>query len=125
MATPVKDYSRTVEETFAIVRRTRLSADALLSLGHGSISAAASALAGATVEWRVPLATPPIVVSCALDVDATTDVVTLTITMAPPVSMTDAVQSHDYYVILEPGSSTSEKRLWRGRWTVSPAPEAV
>lgn len=125
MATPVKDYSRTIDETYPIARRCTISQDRLLALGYASLDAAATALAAATVEWIVPLATPAITVACDVDVTQQADGVELVITMAPPTTMTDVVQAHDYYVILERNSPTSELRLWRGRWTVSAAPEVV
>lgn len=125
MATPVKDYSRTVNETYAIARRCTIPQDRLLALGYASIDAAATALAGASVEWIMPLASPAVTVACEVDVAQQADGVELVITMAPTVAMTDAVQTHDYYVILERDSPTSELRLWRGRWTVAAAPEVV
>lgn len=123
--TPIKDYHRTIDETFAVSRRARLAADKLLTLGYASVDDAVTALASATVQMVVPLASPAVTVAATVAAEQVGDDVLLTITIQPPVELTDAVQEHDYYVILEPGSATSEERLWRGRWTVSAAPEAV
>ena len=125
--TPIKDYTRTIYETHAIARRARLSPDKLLLLGYASAEAAATALAAATIEMHVPLGEPAITVGAtvaAVSLGETVGV-ELTVRIQPPVELTDVVQAHDYYVVLSPGSDTSEKRLWRGRWTVEPAPEAV
>lgn len=123
-----KDYTRTVNETFAIVRAARISTAKLLTLGYASAAAAATALASATVEMHVPLIEPDEIVVTA-DVAAVSlgepIGVELTITIQPPVELTDVVHVHDYYVVLEPGSATSEKRLWRGRWTVEASQETV
>lgn len=127
-AVATKDYTRTINETYSIVRTARISTARLLTLGYASAAAAATALGSATVELHVPLAEPSKIVVTA-DVAAVSlgepVGVELTITIQPPVELTDTVLAHDYYVVLEPGSATSEKRLWRGRWTVEAAPEVV
>lgn len=125
MSTPVKDYCRTIDETYSVQRTAVLTEAQLLAAGYASIAAAAAALDAATVQMVVPLASPAVTVDATVNAVQVGSTVELSITIAPPTSLTDAVQAHDYYVVLEPGSATSERRLWRGQWTVEAAPEAV
>ena len=125
MSTPVKDYCRTIDETYSVQRTAVLTEAQLLAAGYASIAAAAAALDAATVQMVVPLASPAVTVDATVSAVQVGSTVELSIAIAPPTSLTDAVQAHDYYVVLEPGSATSERRLWRGLWTVLAAPESV
>lgn len=115
---------RTINETWAVVQRVRMTADQLLSLGYADATAAAAAIESATAQLVVgvaPVVTVDATITAVVDIDA----LTVTFVIPPPTSLTDTVQEHDQYLVFEPGSATSERRIWEGKWTVEAAPEAV
>lgn len=118
---------RTVEETWAVVRTVKMTAEQLATLGeYATLADAATAIAGASVMLRVGVA-PVIEVAATVTAEVSDDGtrLVLTVKIAPPTSLTDTVQEHDQYLVFEPGSATSERRIWEGKWTVTAAPEAV
>ena len=120
------NFTRVVEETFAVIRPITMTAEQIATLGvYATLDAAATAIAAATVVLRVGVA--PSLVEVTADVDAVVmgDRLSVTVRIAPPTSLTDTVQEHDQYLVFEPGSATSERRIWEGKWTVTAAPEAV
>lgn len=116
---------RTIDETFAVVRRIPMTTDALMALGiYGTAEDAATAIGAATVVLRVGV-DPVVEVAATVTAVVVDGLVKMVVAIAPPTSLTDTVQEHDQYLVFEPGSATSERRLWEGKWTVTAAPEAV
>lgn len=116
---------RTVEETWAVVRNVTMTREQLATLGtYATLAEAATAIGAATVKLRVGVA-PVVEVSAAVSTVETGDALLVTFRIQPPTSLTDTVQEHDQYLVFEPGSATSERRIWEGKWTVTAAPEAV
>lgn len=121
--TSTLNLHRLVEETYATIVTATMTADQLATLGYASVSAAESAIEAATVQLVVEATSQEITGDVAAA--AVAGDLELTLTFAPSTSMTDTVQSHNYYVVFEPGSPTSERVLCKGRWVVSARPEAV
>ncbi len=117
---------RRVEETFAVVKPVRMTAEQLATLGeYATLADAATAIAGAEVVLRVGV-DPVVEVAATVTAEVNEDGarVVMTVKIPPPTSLTDMVQEHDQYLVFEPGSATSERRIWEGKWTVEAAPEA-
>lgn len=113
---PLVNFCRSIESTRAAALAFDLSLDDLLALGYVSLSAAATAIASATIEMHVPVLSE--VVPGVLTVTQEATQLAITVLFWPPVSLTDTVQNHAHYVVFEPGSVTSEDLICEGRWIV-------
>lgn len=96
-----------------------LSSDDLSRLDvYADIGAAQVAIAAATFELQVPALS----ITLAADVTATiaADGASLDVRLRwqPPTTLTDTAMVHTYYVVLEPGSPTSEDVIAEGEWRV-------
>lgn len=110
---------RLVEETKAEGFSFPLTWDDLRRLGvYADLAAAQTAIAAATFELQVPA------LSLALDAEVTVEVgadgasLEVTLQWWPPPTLTDTAMTHTYYVVLEPGSPTSEDVIAEGEWRV-------
>lgn len=120
------NLTRTVEETFAVVRPVTMTAEQVATLGaYATLADAATALAAGDAVLRVGVSPSVIEVAATISCAVDGGVIIMTVKIAPPTSLTDTVQEHDQYLVYEPGSSTSERRIWQGKWIVEAAPEAV
>jgi len=123
MAVAFVSLSRVAGETYAVVRDITMTEEQLLTLGYASLAAAATALASATI--RLVIGTSGTVYADAdVSVVQNTSSLTVTVTIQPPSTATATAQTHDQYLIHEPASTTSARRIWQGKWVVEAAPEA-
>ena len=108
-----------------MVRDVTMTRSQLATLGvYATLSEAATAIAAATVKLRVGVA-PVVEVAAVVSAVEMGDALLVTFRIAPPTSLTDTVQEHDQYLVFQPDSSTSERRIWQGKWIVTAKPEAV
>lgn len=123
MAVAFVSLSRVAGETYAVVRDITMTEEQLLTLGYASLAAAASALTSATI--RLVIGTSGTVYADAdVAVVQNASSLTVTVTIQPPSAATATAQTHDQYLIHEPASTTSARRIWQGSWVVEAAPEA-
>lgn len=115
--------SRVAGETYPVIREITMTEDQLLTLGYASLAAAASAIGSATFRLVIGTGTPQ-TADASVDVVQNASSLTVTVTIQPPSQSTATAQTHDQYLIFEPGSSTSARRIWQGQWVVEAAPEA-
>ncbi len=115
-----KNFHRMVEETHAEIFTFSMTAEQALTLGYADLTAAFTALGLATIELVIPALTET--VDCTVTPVQSATKVTVTIKISPPVELTDTAMDHDCHVVLESGSTTSERWICQGRWTVSEIP---
>lgn len=123
MAATRLDIVREIEETYPIGLRFPLSAQQAAALGYGTLDEAAAAIAAATVHLRI--ASPATTIAATVSVALTPGLdAMVSMSFAAPTSITDTVQTCVYWVVLEPGSTTSERTIVEGSITISARPAA-
>ena len=121
MAATRVDIVREIEETYPLGLRFPLSAQQAAALGYGTLDEAAAVLASATVHMRI--ASPATIIAAAVSVALSPGLdAIVSMTFALPTAITDTAQTCVYWVVLEPGSSTSERTLVEGAITISDRP---
>lgn len=111
-------FSRQVDETYPEILTVTVTAEQLATLGvYDDAEAAATGLAAADVRLVVDALEVSLVATVTAVV--TDGDVVMTLSWAPPSSMTDTVQRHACQVVHEPGSPTSERVLADGLWVVT------
>ncbi len=110
-------FSRQVDETYPEILTVTLAAEQLATLGYADAEAAAESLAQADVHLVVDALEESLAATVTAVV--TDGDVVMTLSWAPPSSMTDTVQRHACQVVHEPGSPTSERVLADGLWVVT------
>ena len=123
MSVAYVSLSRVAGETYPVVREITMTEDQLLTLGYASLAAAASAIGAATIRLVIGTGTPA-TADATISVTQNAASLTVTVTIQPPSGSTSTAQTHDQYLIFQPGSSTSARRIWQGAWVVEAAPEA-
>ena len=112
-------FERLVEETKADGFSFAMTWDDLRRLGvYADIAAAQTAIAAATFELQVPALSITIDAEVTADIGADGSSLDVTLIWWPPTTLTDTAMVHTCYVVLEPGSATSEDVITEGEWRV-------